>query len=103
MCQRGNTGLKTEEPEATKQFVDSGSSGTGGLSAAAPTVAGGAGQEGGSRIVVQLLLLHLLMDDGMPILRAFLRRNIVFPSPTPQTQLLDEIQLQYATAHTQTP
>src|SRR5438552_14343401 len=43
------------------------------------------------------------MDNGMPLLRAFLRRHIMLTSPTPQPQLLDKIHLQHSTTHDTSP
>src|SRR5262249_48335835 len=56
---------------------------------------------GGLRVAgLKLLLIHFLVDDGMPGALALSTRHVMFPRPAPQTQLFDEVQLrQYATRH----
>src|SRR5262249_35588869 len=68
--------------------------------------ASGPGERGGWVVMTffVVLLVHFFMNHRMPGLLALAARHVVFPRPTPQAQLLDEIQFRHdAAEHTLSP
>src|SRR4051794_3499134 len=55
------------------------------------------------RALLVILLLHLLVDDGMPGPRPIFRGHVILACPAPQLELFDQVDLQYTTLHTRNP